>query len=108
MMSPSYRETKTKRDHGHGSLRTAAMLGCAVVCLARVSMAAADIDVWATNGPYGVGVQALAVVAPDTLYAGTVFGGVFKSSDGGDSWHAVNTHLSSTNVFALAIDPVTP
>jgi len=55
---------------------------------------------------------------PTTLYAagdfvpgdsnGGVSGGVFKSTDGGDSWTQVNTGLSRLNVRTLAIDPRTP
>ncbi len=60
-------------------------------------------------------VFALAIdpVRPSTLYAGTSGypnpgGGVFRSSDGGDSWVAINTGLTHLDVRALAIDPVTP
>jgi hypothetical protein len=35
-------------------------------------------------------------------------GGVFKSTDGGESWTAINTGLTSTSVNALAITPSTP
>ena len=45
--------------------------------------------------------------APATLYAGTV-GGVFKSTNGGGSWTAINTGLTNTEVQALAIDPSAP
>jgi photosystem II stability/assembly factor-like uncharacterized protein len=45
--------------------------------------------------------------APSTLYAGTGGGGVFKSTDGGRRWIAINTGLSSTFARALAIDPRT-
>ena len=53
--------------------------------------------------------NALAIdpATPATLYAGT-YGGVFKSTDGGGNWHAVNTGLTDTPVRALAIDPATP
>ena len=44
-------------------------------------------------------------VATTTLYAGT-YSGIFKSTDGGGSWHAVNAGLGQS-VFTLAIDPVT-
>ena len=44
---------------------------------------------------------------PATLYAGTG-GGVFKSSDGGGSWTAINSGLTSFDVVALAIDPQNP
>src|SRR2546429_83327 len=54
---------------------------------------------------------------PTTLYAATFGEGVFKSTDGGGSWNAVNTGLPTyppgyyyphSNVEALAIDPQTP
>jgi hypothetical protein len=40
------------------------------------------------------------------LYAGTLDGGVFKTTNGGASWNAVNTGITNANsVYALAIDP---
>ena len=33
---------------------------------------------------------------------------MFKSTNGGGNWSAVNTGLTSTDVQVLAIDPVTP
>jgi photosystem II stability/assembly factor-like uncharacterized protein len=64
-------------------------------------------------------VQTLAIDpnTPGTLYAGTAaclgFGcpgsGVFKSTDGGASWRAVNTGLpADASVNALVVDPLTP
>ena len=47
-------------------------------------------------------------VTPTTLYAGTHDGGVFKSTNGGENWSAVNTGLTNTDVHTLAIDPATP
>ena len=43
-------------------------------------------------------VYALAIdpLTPTTLYAGTYGGGVFKSTDGGASWSAVNTGLTNS------------
>ena len=35
-------------------------------------------------------------------------GGVFKSTNGGASWTAVNAGLTDTSIFALAIDPSVP
>ncbi len=40
-----------------------------------------------------------------TLYAGTDGGGVFKSTDAGATWTAMNTGLTRLTVFALAVDP---
>src|SRR5438445_4963299 len=70
----------------------------------------AGINSWTTNGPDGGQIVALAInpVTPATLYAGTYRSGVFKSTDGGGSWSAVNTGLPNLNVFSLAIDPQTP
>ena len=45
---------------------------------------------------------------PTKIYIGTGDRGVFVSSDGGTSWISRNTGLSSLQVAALAIDPVTP
>ena len=82
----------------------------AMLVASSVSVAQAGIDVWTSNGPDGGGVQTLAIDAgtPTTLYAGTDGGGVFKSTDGGTTWSAVNTGLTSLSVPALAIDPQTP
>ena len=45
---------------------------------------------------------------PATVYAGTFGDGVFKSTNGGEDWTAMNTGLIDTHVFALAVDPSTP
>jgi photosystem II stability/assembly factor-like uncharacterized protein len=61
-----------------------------------------------TNGPYGGSIKAF-VINPTTqdIFAGTSNGGVFRSTNNGDSWTAVNTGLTRTNVTALAINPAT-
>ena len=70
----------------------------------------AGAGVWTTHGPEGGSVPALAIdpKTPSTLYAGTACAGVFKSTDGGAHWNAINTGLHGVNVRALAIDPLTP
>ena len=47
-------------------------------------------------------------LTPSTLYAGTWGGGVFRSTDSGATWTAVNTGLTNQSVYALAINPLTP
>ena len=49
------------------------------------------------TGLTDTGVQALAIdpSAPATLYAGTLVGGVFKSTNGGGSWTTANTGMKS-------------
>lgn len=67
-------------------------------------------NVWASIGPQGEDVRALAIhpQTPSTLYAGTYASGVFKSTNAGVSWNAINTGLTNTNVVALAIEPLMP
>src|SRR5512147_1718044 len=50
-------------------------------------------------------VYALAIdpSTPSTLYAGTFGGGIFKSTDSGTNWTAMNAGLTNVNVYALAI-----
>jgi hypothetical protein len=74
------------------------------------SVAHGAVNGWTPIGPYGGTVFALALdpATPTTLYAGTDGGGVFKSPDGGDTWHAVSTGLTGRYVTALAVDPATP
>ncbi len=57
-------------------------------------------------GADGGTIQALAIdpAFNTTLYAGTEFGGVYKSIDGGSTWVAVNNGLTNPNVQALAVD----
>ena len=43
-----------------------------------------------------------------TVYAGTCLGGIFKTTNGGSTWTAVNNGLTTLDVKALAIDPTTP
>jgi uncharacterized repeat protein (TIGR02543 family) len=64
---------------------------------------------WISIGPEGGSVEALAIdpQTPDTLYAGT-YHGVFKSTNGGTNWTAMNTGLTNPYIRALAINPQTP
>ena len=87
----------------------------AVVAAATLALAAgsahAGVGGWGpSHGPEGGEVTALVIdpTAPATLYAGTFAGGVFKSTDGGAGWRAVNVGLTESGGVALAIDPVAP
>jgi photosystem II stability/assembly factor-like uncharacterized protein len=64
---------------------------------------------WASICPEGGTIYTLALhpTSPNTLYAGTWSGSVFKSTDGGASWSAVNSP-SAHPVLALALHPTTP
>ena len=64
----------------------------------QAGLVSAGTNVWTSNGPEGGTIHALAIdpVTPTTLYAGTDGGGVFKSTNGGGNWSAVNTGLTDT------------
>jgi photosystem II stability/assembly factor-like uncharacterized protein len=44
----------------------------------------------------------------DVLFAEPQGGGVYRSDDGGNSWHAANMGIERRIVYSLAIDPATP
>ncbi len=58
------------------------------------------------------GVSALVIdpKTPSTLYAGTEFGGVFRSTDAGSTWRGAPGAYPTLReqVRALALDPATP
>lgn len=59
------------------------------------------------GGPPGGAVEAIVLDPrdPATVYAATNWSGVFKSTDGGQSWTAINSGLANSMVYALAISP---
>ena len=97
--------------------RTTAIAKCLLVSLLALLMSlswpntvSAGFNVWTSNGPEGGSILALAInpQTPAIIYAGTDVGGVFKSTDSGTSWSAINNGLTNPYVWALAIDPQTP
>ena len=93
----------------------AVLRGALVMVCALLSSSAhpAGAGVWTSNGPvagYGTTI-AVDPTTPSTMYVGSNGAGVFKSTDGGASWHAVNTGFGNTaawNVTALVVDPSAP
>lgn len=59
------------------------------------SHSGANGNQWIPLSPEEGSVQALVIdrTNPSTLYAGTEGAGVFRSTDGGDTWTAINTGL---------------
>jgi photosystem II stability/assembly factor-like uncharacterized protein len=105
------------------ALRLSALVLSALLGMGALHGAEAGVDVWTTNGPEGPnvwGILALAIdpQTPTTLYAAAHRdwgngGGVFKTTDGGGRWSAVNVGLTDALggpefVTALAVDPQTP
>lgn len=79
-----------------------------------ISYAAADesLGAWSPLGPGNVGGRTRALIvdprSPDTLYAGGVAGGVWKTTDGGRSWTALDDFGANLAVGSLAMDPSNP
>jgi hypothetical protein len=72
---------------------------------------------WITQNNFGIpgtpSVHALAIdpTAPLTIYAGTLGNGLFKSTNGGGVWTAMNNGMGGgapTSVIAVVIDPSDP
>src|SRR2546428_382733 len=67
---------------------------------------------WFSIGPRNVNgrMKALAVhpTDPNTVYAGAASGGVWKSTDGGQSWRPLWDQQSTMASVALAIAPSAP
>jgi photosystem II stability/assembly factor-like uncharacterized protein len=92
------------------AFRTRVMLGAVVLLVACLGAPATSQEAarWTPLGPNSGTVFALARDPFDraTLLAGTYFGGVYRTGDGGLHWSYVHSPLSSLPVFAIAYDPV--
>jgi photosystem II stability/assembly factor-like uncharacterized protein len=68
-----------------------------------------DILAWREIGPGNIGGRTRALVidptAPDTMYAGGVAGGIWKTVDGGEHWVALDDSMLNLAVATLAINP---
>src|SRR5439155_9295314 len=84
----------------------AALMLSVLLLVVSLHRAEAGVNAWTTNGPHSETINALAIdpQTPTTLYAGTSGHGVFKSTDGGESWSAVNTGLTTPHVTTVVID----
>jgi photosystem II stability/assembly factor-like uncharacterized protein len=91
------------------SLNCLTLIGV-LLAASSVSRTKAGTNSWTTNGPSGGQISALLIdpIFPATLYAATQGLGVFKSTNGGGSWNAVNTGFTTPDINSLAIDPANP
>jgi len=61
-------------------------------------------DFWErTNGPFGGDIFSLTINTNGDIFAGTLGGGVFRSTDNGN-WTEINSGLTNLSVFAFAIN----
>ncbi len=66
---------------------------------------------WVSRGPQNVGGRTRSLVFhPNgaTIYAGSVSGGVWKSTDGGTNWFAMNGNLQNYAIGSMAMHPSNP
>jgi photosystem II stability/assembly factor-like uncharacterized protein len=70
---------------------------------------------WVSNGPYdcdnGIGrISRLAFhpTDPNIIFAGSRFGGLFKSANGGNNWEPISEYVASLGVAGIAIHPSNP
>src|SRR5258706_1938155 len=67
------------------------------------------LDVWQPLGPGNIGGRTRAFLIdsanPNIMYSAGVAGGVWKSTDAGDSWHPIGDLLPSLAVSTLAMSP---
>src|ERR1051326_2942584 len=70
------------------------------------------IGTWQPLGPGNIGGRTLALAIrpddPNTMYAGSAGGGVWKTTDGGQSWNPLTDLLPSLAITKLAMDPQNP
>ncbi len=73
--------------------------------LVSISQIWAGINQWTSHGPEGGFIIALAIDPNNsqTLYTGTDGGGVFKTTNGGTSWVAVNSGLTNTSALGVRV-----
>ncbi len=67
---------------------------------------------WFSDGPINVSGRCLAIAVhptdPNTVYAGFASGGIWKTTDGGTTWTALDDTLPTLAVGCIKIDPTNP
>ena len=89
-----------KRSWRHCLLLTAALLALPAVATAA----------WRSEGPFVAVISDVALDAskPDTIYAATSGGGVWRSDDGGQTWILPGDGMVSRSLKWIEVDPGNP
>jgi photosystem II stability/assembly factor-like uncharacterized protein len=112
-----WRRLRWRDENGRiaeGALRTALAQREANIAFwaGRRLTAGIDRSHWAHRGPNNVGGRTRSLIIDpknaDRMWAGSVSGGIWYSSDRGTSWAPVNDWLPNLAVCCLAIDPRNP
>lgn len=72
------------------------------------SCSQADCEVWRTNVSGRTKAIAFHPTNPNIMYVGTATGGIWKSTDGGNTYTPLTDNLSSFSIFSLTLDPTNP
>jgi photosystem II stability/assembly factor-like uncharacterized protein len=82
----------------------------ALVLFAAALAPAAASAAWRAEGPFQGNVSQVAIAAsrPQTVYAATSGGGVWRSDDGGSTWKLPGDEMTNRDVQWVAVDPVDP
>lgn len=96
-------------DSTGGRLARLTQVTVATACMFVASRAQAE-PAWRPLGPAPAAIEAAIASDPPTrtIYIATLGGGVFKSTDNGVGFHAVNTGLQALNVPTLVMAPNDP
>ena len=75
-------------------------------------VAGIDKTSWTAIGPGNIGGRVRALVihptSPNTMWIGSVGGGIWKTTNGGTSWSPMNDFMANLAVSTLIIDPADP
>ena len=77
---------------------------------ALVALPGLALGTWRSEGPFLAAVTDVAVdpSKPETIYAATSSGGVWRSDDAGKTWTLPGNGMTSRNVLWIEVDPKTP
>ena len=99
-----------KKENMHRAVKLRILFFGLSLVFVFMALSAADENRWSTNGPSGGSVITIAVNPFDTdiIYAGTIQNGIYKSTDGGDSWTWLESYELNPTMRVVAIHPTAP